>query len=169
VCGDDQHRFRAGNAGSRRLQLGNPNGIDERRCAVAKVEGGHAIAANTRCARAGPRLPPLLLAGGAALRVNSSSITPALYYLWMLDHGLAKLVKRYGRVVVLDGLDLYVDEEPCLRSWPNGAGKTTAVRILTKRFKPDAGPARCGVRRRQDQPDQSDRPGRPVVVGRSDE
>ena len=52
------------------------------------------------------------------------------------------LVKRYGRVRALDGLDLYVDEGTLLALLgPNGAGKTTAVRILTTLLKPDAGHA----------------------------
>jgi ABC-2 type transport system ATP-binding protein len=52
------------------------------------------------------------------------------------------LVKRYGRVRALDGLDLYVDEGTLLAVLgPNGAGKTTAVRILTTLLKPDAGRA----------------------------
>jgi len=52
------------------------------------------------------------------------------------------LVKRYGRVRALDGLDLYVGEGTLLALLgPNGAGKTTAVRILTTLLKPDAGRA----------------------------
>ena len=42
------------------------------------------------------------------------------------------LVKRYGEVVALDGLDLEVPKGTVLGLLgPNGAGKTTAVRILT--------------------------------------
>lgn len=52
------------------------------------------------------------------------------------------LVKRYGDVVALDGLDLDVPEGTvlCLLG-PNGAGKTTAVSILTTLLDPDAGSA----------------------------
>ncbi len=50
------------------------------------------------------------------------------------------LVKRYGDVTALDGLDLTVPEGSVLGLLgPNGAGKTTAVRILTTLLEPDAG------------------------------
>src|SRR2546429_5229522 len=53
------------------------------------------------------------------------------------------LVKNYGRVRALDGLDLQVEEGSLLALLgPNGAGKTTAVRIFTTLLKPDAGRAR---------------------------
>ncbi len=53
------------------------------------------------------------------------------------------LVKRYGDVVALAGLDLSVPEGTVLGLLgPNGAGKTTAVRILTTLLQPDAGTAR---------------------------
>jgi ABC-2 type transport system ATP-binding protein len=52
------------------------------------------------------------------------------------------LVKTYGRLRALDGLDLAVPEGTILGLLgPNGAGKTTAVRILTTLLKPDAGSA----------------------------
>jgi ABC-2 type transport system ATP-binding protein len=52
------------------------------------------------------------------------------------------LVKNYGRVRALDGLDLHVAEGSLLALLgPNGAGKTTAVRILTTLLEPDAGQA----------------------------
>ncbi|GAB2879971.1 ATP-binding cassette domain-containing protein [Nocardioides pacificus] len=52
------------------------------------------------------------------------------------------LVKRYGEVVALDGLDLVVPEGTVLGLLgPNGAGKTTAVRILTTLLRADAGSA----------------------------
>src|SRR5437870_13894574 len=52
------------------------------------------------------------------------------------------LVKHYGRVHALDGLDLQVAEGSLLALLgPNGAGKTTAVRIFTTLLKPDAGRA----------------------------
>ena len=50
------------------------------------------------------------------------------------------LVKRYGKVVALDGLDLEVPKGTVLGLLgPNGAGKTTAVRILTTLLDPDGG------------------------------
>src|SRR4051794_13695268 len=52
------------------------------------------------------------------------------------------LVKSYGRLRALDGLDLAVPDGTILGLLgPNGAGKTTAVRILTTLLKPDAGSA----------------------------
>ena len=50
------------------------------------------------------------------------------------------LVKRYGKVVALDGLDLVVPKGTVLGLLgPNGAGKTTAVRILTTLLDADEG------------------------------
>jgi ABC-2 type transport system ATP-binding protein len=52
------------------------------------------------------------------------------------------LVKRYGKVVALDGLDLAVPKGTVLGLLgPNGAGKTTAVRILTTLLEADEGSA----------------------------
>ncbi|MER6007676.1 ATP-binding cassette domain-containing protein [Nonomuraea angiospora] len=52
------------------------------------------------------------------------------------------LVKKYGDVVALDGMDLSVPEGTVLGLLgPNGAGKTTTVRILTTLVRPDAGHA----------------------------
>jgi len=55
------------------------------------------------------------------------------------------LVKRYGQVTALDGLDLEVPQGTVLGLLgPNGAGKTTVVRILTTLLQPDAGSAFVG-------------------------
>ncbi|MGA9161397.1 MAG: ATP-binding cassette domain-containing protein [Actinomycetota bacterium] len=52
------------------------------------------------------------------------------------------LVKRYGEVEALTGIDLEVPPATVLGLLgPNGAGKTTAVRILTTLLHPDAGRA----------------------------
>nr|MDP9461382.1 ATP-binding cassette domain-containing protein [Actinomycetota bacterium] len=62
------------------------------------------------------------------------------------------LVKRFGDVTALDGLDLAVPGGTVLGLLgPNGAGKTTAVRVLTTLLEPDAGTARvAGVDVRTD-------------------
>ena len=50
------------------------------------------------------------------------------------------VVKTYGPVRALDGIDLRVPEGTVLGLLgPNGAGKTTCVRILTTLLKPDSG------------------------------
>src|SRR5918996_3436042 len=50
------------------------------------------------------------------------------------------LVKRYGKVLALDGLELTVPKGTVLGLLgPNGAGKTTAVRILTTLLPADEG------------------------------
>ena len=52
------------------------------------------------------------------------------------------LVKKYGDVVALDGMDLSVPAGTVFAMvGPNGAGKTTTVRVLTTLLKPDAGRA----------------------------
>ena len=52
------------------------------------------------------------------------------------------LVKTYGDVVALEGIDLSVPEGTILALLgPNGAGKTTAVSILTTLLRPDSGTA----------------------------
>ncbi|MFD3509971.1 ATP-binding cassette domain-containing protein [Nocardia sp. NPDC058666] len=52
------------------------------------------------------------------------------------------LVKRYGKLVALDGLDLTVPEGTVTALLgPNGAGKTTTVRVLTTLLIPDEGTA----------------------------
>jgi daunorubicin resistance ABC transporter ATP-binding subunit len=52
------------------------------------------------------------------------------------------LVKRYGHLVALGGVDLEVERGTIFGLLgPNGAGKTTAVRILSTILKPDGGRA----------------------------
>ena len=53
------------------------------------------------------------------------------------------LVKRYGDVVAVDGLDLEVRRGECFGLLgPNGAGKTTTVEIFEGLNPPDAGEVR---------------------------
>ncbi|MEU6562779.1 ATP-binding cassette domain-containing protein [Nocardia nova] len=53
------------------------------------------------------------------------------------------LVKNYGRVRVLDGIDLEIPSGTVMGLLgPNGAGKTTTVRIVTTLLKPTAGSIR---------------------------
>jgi len=53
------------------------------------------------------------------------------------------LVKHYGEVKALDGVDVKVPTGSVLGLLgPNGAGKTTVVRILTTLLTPDHGPPR---------------------------
>ncbi len=55
------------------------------------------------------------------------------------------LVKSFGAVRALDGVDLEADEGSVMGLLgPNGAGKTTAIRILATLLHPDAGTARVG-------------------------
>jgi oleandomycin transport system ATP-binding protein len=56
------------------------------------------------------------------------------------------LVKRFGKTMALDGVDLVAGPGKVLGVLgPNGAGKTTAVRILATLLLPDGGQARvCG-------------------------
>ncbi|MQY23036.1 ATP-binding cassette domain-containing protein [Nocardia macrotermitis] len=61
----------------------------------------------------------------------------------MVDAIIAEgLVKKYGRLVALDGLDLRVPEGTVTALLgPNGAGKTTTVRVFTTLLTPDSGRA----------------------------
>jgi oleandomycin transport system ATP-binding protein len=64
-----------------------------------------------------------------------------------MDHAIwaEGLVKRFGEIRALDGVDLAVRRGTVLGLLgPNGAGKTTAVRVLATLLNPDAGHARVG-------------------------
>jgi lipooligosaccharide transport system ATP-binding protein len=53
---------------------------------------------------------------------------------------LRGVVKRYGSITAVDGLDLDVPEGTCVGLLgPNGAGKSTTMRMLTAQSIPDAG------------------------------
>ena len=55
------------------------------------------------------------------------------------------LVKRFGKVTALDGIDMVAGEGTVFSLLgPNGAGKTTAIRILSTLLVPDAGRALVG-------------------------
>lgn len=59
-------------------------------------------------------------------------------------HGIAVrcagLVKRYGQITAVDGLDLEIHAGECFGLLgPNGAGKTTTIEILEGLMRPDAG------------------------------
>lgn len=65
------------------------------------------------------------------------------------------LVKRYGTVIALDGLDLSVEQGTVMALLgPNGAGKTTAVSILTTLLHPDSGTASVAGADIATQPDE---------------
>jgi lipooligosaccharide transport system ATP-binding protein len=56
---------------------------------------------------------------------------------------LSGVVKRFGPITAVDGLDLEVPEGICLGLLgPNGAGKSTTMRLLTGQALPDAGELR---------------------------
>ncbi len=53
---------------------------------------------------------------------------------------LRGVVKRYGEITAVDGLDLDVPEGTCVGLLgPNGAGKSTTMKLLTAQAIPDAG------------------------------
>src|SRR5215212_10983514 len=53
---------------------------------------------------------------------------------------LRGVVKRYGNIVAVDGLDLDVPEATCVGLLgPNGAGKSTTMRMLTAQAIADEG------------------------------
>lgn len=65
------------------------------------------------------------------------------------------LVKRFGQLTALDGLDLVVPEGTVLGLLgPNGAGKTTAVSILATLLEPDEGEATIAGADLRTQPDE---------------
>src|SRR5204863_585519 len=53
---------------------------------------------------------------------------------------LRSVVKRYGDILAVDGLDLDVPEGTCVGLLgPNGAGKSTTMKMLTAQVIPDEG------------------------------
>ena len=71
----------------------------------------------------------------------------------MSDLKLEKIVKRYGKTTVVDGLDLDVkDGELVTLLGPSGCGKTTTLRCITGFLKPNAGDIYIGKRNITDIP-----------------
>src|SRR5829696_5231142 len=69
---------------------------------------------------------------GAAPTVDPVPQQPAL--------SLSGVVKRYGDITAVDGLDLDIAPGTCLGLLgPNGAGKSTTMRMLTGQARADAG------------------------------
>jgi len=65
----------------------------------------------------------------------------------MADVLIEDLVKSYGGVRVLDGVDLYVrDGEVMVILGPTGCGKTTLLRVVAGLEKPDSGIVKIGGR-----------------------
>jgi lipooligosaccharide transport system ATP-binding protein len=71
--------------------------------------------------------------------IQSSHVAPAVHAAPPAIR-IGGVVKRFGDVVALDGLDLEVEAGACFALLgPNGAGKSTTMRLLTGRAVPDSG------------------------------
>lgn len=85
----------------------------------------------------GPHPAPASRTGESALLAGGESTLPAKGERAVECRGL---VKRYGALVAVDGLDLQVHYGECFGLLgPNGAGKTTTVEILEGLIRPDGG------------------------------
>jgi lipooligosaccharide transport system ATP-binding protein len=79
-----------------------------------------------------PRKPPVLRAPGSSWHAQAVPGELAIR--------LRGVVKRYGPITAVDGLDLDVPEGTCVGLLgPNGAGKSTTMRMLTAQAIADAG------------------------------
>jgi ABC-2 type transport system ATP-binding protein len=79
--------------------------------------------------------PPGTLAGAVSPAASAASAASGVVAVRCRG-----LVKRYGEVVAVDGLDLEVRQGECFGLLgPNGAGKTTTLEILEGLTAPDAG------------------------------
>jgi ABC-type Fe3+/spermidine/putrescine transport system ATPase subunit len=64
-----------------------------------------------------------------------------------VDVGLAGIVKRYGDVTAVDGVDLQIRRgEFFTLLGPSGSGKTTCLRLIAGFERPDAGTVRLAGR-----------------------
>ncbi|MBA2766365.1 MAG: ATP-binding cassette domain-containing protein, partial [Solirubrobacterales bacterium] len=85
--------------------------------------------------RRGPLTTTLVPSDPQEVTVRGTTDEPAII--------VSGLVKSFGEVRALDGVDLEVPRGAVLALLgPNGAGKTTAVRVLTTLLEPDAGTVR---------------------------
>ena len=63
----------------------------------------------------------------------------------MPDVGISGVVKRFGAITAVDGIDLNVqDGEMVTLLGPSGCGKTTTLRMIAGLEEPDAGAIRIG-------------------------
>lgn len=86
----------------------------------------------------------MLLGGFHELRSHREPSTAnSHYHRGMLDHPAIQaksLVKRFGELTAVDGIDLAVQRGQCLGVLgPNGAGKTTTIEMLEGLTPPDEG------------------------------
>src|SRR5437763_907309 len=98
------------------------------------------------------RSTPASAARGSAGRARSTPACSASttrssgfadYRLGIVPVEVRGLVKRYGRVLAVDDVDLTVERGDVYGYLgPNGAGKTTTLRILLGLIRPDAGSVR---------------------------
>src|SRR3954469_22140782 len=78
----------------------------------------------------------------ACLKIRNVRSPVVEYVVWRVVPAieLQGVVKRFGPLTAVDGLDLEVPTGVCLGLLgPNGAGKSTTMRILTAQAVPDAG------------------------------
>src|SRR5262249_59499597 len=82
---------------------------------------------------------------GSARRRDSSQPVPKGESMTTSAIEVEGLVRSFGKVRALDGIDMVVGEGTVFGLLgPNGAGKTTAIRVLSTLLVPDAGRARVG-------------------------
>ena len=117
--------------------------VDRRRAGGRPLDGGRREVRALRRLRAG-REGNRAGGGGAGDRLVHRSRRQhplgARGRLTELAIRLRGVVKRYGEITAVDGLDLDVPEGTCVGLLgPNGAGKSTTMRLLTAQALPDEG------------------------------